>query len=416
MQYSIVCASPEQEREANRREGAEWGPPLLTPQHYIDREHLLLHTDLSRNRRHKWVMVTPDDPASLDFLASCETHRRVMLVLKPGQPQPVRAITYSIASVFVPLEKRKRGYATRMMALLHQRLSNTPQAPHSAPVHPTTRQHGPTKSLDQDLVLQPGSHGGDATASFLYSDIGNFYEPYGWKLVGPRHVEWSVQLQDAGLQPPSDAKWLEAEQLAEIAQLDQELLRRLFAEAAAKPQANDTATGTAQKILFALDDPTASAWRWRVQRDKFAFDRVQPQPPSRPTRYGIILPSSTGQPGYAAWTFDAAHQNLVLLRLHFVDQQQLETLVGILKAEAAKHGMTTVEAWNVDLAKLGVEIDQEQQARLCAGGKLPGFGDKLAGGILVERSQVHLPSVAWYGSRSGEQQVDWLLNEYGWYI
>ncbi|EPQ28132.1 uncharacterized protein PFL1_04459 [Pseudozyma flocculosa PF-1] len=428
MDIRIVAATPQQEVMANLREGAEWHGPLMTPRQYLEREAHLVDSALSRDgRRQKWVMVPPTaEPGTLDFLASCETHRRPMLVLKPGHSEPCRAVVYSICSVVVPPDKRKRGYASLMMTLLHQHLSSTGRVPFPTFGEQVSGQDGPTTAWEQDPALLDARHdgdsssAGDATASFLYSDIGDFYEAFEWKRAESRHVEWQVQDGAAGGTSSSSSpaavapRWLTADELVDIAQLDRKLLLRTFARAA------ETIGSQGQKIRFAIDDPEARAWRWRIERDNFTARFADPPLANRPTRYGVILGGGDGGgtadgPAYAAWTYDAAHRQLKLLRLQFETAAQFRTLVDLLKGEAQQHGMRSIEAWNVDLAKLGIAIDQPTQARLWKGEKVA-FERELAGGELVERDDVHLPSVAWYGERRGGQHVEWLLNEYGWYI
>lgn len=73
-EYKLVRASAAQDAAARRREWAEWGHPLLTPDEFNAREGVLDSRPFGRSRV-RWLLVsrTPSAACADDFHAACET-------------------------------------------------------------------------------------------------------------------------------------------------------------------------------------------------------------------------------------------------------------------------------------------------------------------------------------------------------
>ena len=87
------------------------------------------------------------------------SYRREIVIRRAGSEELESATGYGIASVFTPERNRGKGYARRMMQLLHWVLA--PRA--NLPPFPESWGAPPVESF------------GDATVSVLYSDIGEHY-------------------------------------------------------------------------------------------------------------------------------------------------------------------------------------------------------------------------------------------------
>ncbi|SJX65316.1 uncharacterized protein SRS1_15586 [Sporisorium reilianum f. sp. reilianum] len=416
--YVLVPATEAQDLVATERESVEWGQPLLTQDQFVTREKIVLGTtDFSVTRRQRWVLVPADDTTTLDFLSGCETYRRPILVKRPGKEQVERALSYSVCSVFVPESKRRNGYAAKMMTLLQHQLSPQVQVPKLL-----DEQEGDQVEGSGALVVQldeghegefkdGGKYGGNATCSFLYSDIDDYYSQFGWKVVGNRHVEWQPLSEgEMRVALPQGAKWLQPEELVELGRIDrQHLLSQLQNPATF----NDA-------IRFCVDDPEATSWRWLIKRSNFYATTLLPDSAPKPKYFGLVLPSSTGaeaDSSYAVWMFDHVERKVAVLRLRFTSATAFAQLVGTVRQQAAEFGMKKCVAWNVDLASLGVELTKEDQDALEQGVRLERFQEALQGGALVERKgkSTSLPALAWYGDKQRGERIEWICNEYGWW-
>ena len=105
----LVRATLQQYRQSLVNNYVEWGAHLTLEQ-YLAREETLRSQPFARcNDAHtSWVLVPSDNILTLDLLAHCETYSRPVLV--SGEGEVVEKICYSVASVFVPVHLRVRGY------------------------------------------------------------------------------------------------------------------------------------------------------------------------------------------------------------------------------------------------------------------------------------------------------------------
>lgn len=418
--YVLVPATEAQDLIATEREWVEWGQPLLTQDQFITREKTVLGpTDFSITRRQRWVLVPADDTTTLDFLSACETYRRPILVKRPGKEEVERSLSYSVCSVFVPESKRRNGYAAKMMTLLQHKLNPKAKVPRLVDEQEGDKVEGSgalVVKLDEGAEGEfedGGKYGGNATCSFLYSDIGEYYSQFGWKVVGNRQVEWNpLAEQDDSVALPGDAKWLTAEQLNELGRIDrQHLLSHLQRTTASH---NDNA------IRFCVDDPEATSWRWLIKRSNFYATTLLPEAAPKPSHFGLKLPSKSGDEkdaSYAVWMFDFIERKVAVLRLRYSSPTAFAQLVGAIRQQAAKFEMKKCVAWNVDLAGLGVNLTSEDQDKLGKGERVERFEKELHGGAVVERNgkSASLPALSWYGDKEKGERIEWVCNEYGWW-
>lgn len=402
--YLLVPATPAQDLIATKREHLEWGAPLLTEDQFITREKSVLDgTDFSRNRRQRWVLVPADNTTTQDFLSACETYRRPILFKRPGKGRVESGWGYSVCSVFVPEGKRRMGYAGQMMTLLREILKPKRAARPGDLVEGLDERKG---ELGEDH-----RYGSNATLSFLYSDVGEYYKKFGWQVVGNRHVEWPPLSEgDSPVRLPEGAKWLEPDELREVGRMDREFLLS---------QLQTPSSPGDGKIRFCLDDPEATSWRWLIKRSSFYATTLLPESAPKPKHFGLYLPSISGKgdESYAVCILDHIERKISILRFRFSSPQAFEVLIGAIRGQARQFGMKKCLAWNLNLASLSVELSEDDDQKLKAGEKVQGYQDKLKGGVVVERqgSGASLPALAWYADKQEGEDVEWVCNEYGWW-
>lgn len=257
--------------------------------------------------------------------------------------------------ILVTRQYRKKGFAQRMMSLLH------------------------------DVFVEKG-----VIASVLYSDVGDFYsrcsrlpialtggEPSGWTVAGPMQAEWTVK---AGVEAGSDqtARRLEEEDLDDIAAIDAKLFKHTV---------DSSETDALMCIL-----PTGPGLEWRSLKSKFYEKKLKAQgkrdalPSLDESGWGVELGSrdDLGSWAYALWAYDLQENELIILRLRGNSADQLRTMISKALEAAGQQRLEKVTAWNLD----------EALARQ-------------AGGTLVTRTE-HLPALAWYGEGS---RPEWIANE-----
>lgn len=225
------------------------------------------------------------------------------------------------------------------------------------------------------------TYGKDALLSFLFSDIGLFYGPLGWKMHKPYHVEWKV----VGATDAPQVQLLTRSDVARFAQSDYSSLQSEFANV--KPD---------RTTRFALSDPYGLAWDWTIERSNFYAHKAG----AGPQIWGASVPGATASPSFAIWAYD--HQpgvkELNVLRLRASSQDDVALLIAAAINQAHEQRLDKVKAWNLHLDSDGAEL-----------------APILAAGNLVERTKDSLPCVAWYGPEEDEDQLDWVACEKGWW-
>jgi GNAT superfamily N-acetyltransferase len=159
----LKLATEEQKRARDALNYEAWGM-LLTREQYGAREERLRAHAWSRDALTSWLLVDHDG----QVLSSCEAYRMESFV------QGSAGTTWGVASVFTERRLRGKGYASRMMALLVERLRE----------------------------LDPKAH-----AIVLYSDVGTaMYERSGFVVVGSgQDRAWSAEPGEPSAEIVTDA-------------------------------------------------------------------------------------------------------------------------------------------------------------------------------------------------------------------
>ncbi|KAI6032039.1 hypothetical protein BKA83DRAFT_4209212 [Pisolithus microcarpus] len=374
---TLFPATPEQVLLSRKRTWPQWGGKL-TEEQYIEKARLMDAMEHATDSRLiTWVLAPRDDPTSLDFMCSCETYRRRGLVQYRGSIEQnseiQEVVCYGIASVFTPLDKRGRGYASHMMRLLHWVISG----------------RGASCSLSEFPIEwgQPPpevEQAGKGLFSVLYSDIGEFYqktgpglvESGGWQTRDPVSTVWEVPREPLDLQSNAGFTWLKREDFDRLWAKDVELIKRSIVDM-------PTLTGPTAIVSFLPDEGVAS----------FQFHRsiIGTEDPVSMDMYGVQRNhTNVGQPTYAVWSVDThpLPPTLIVIRLHATEETFLDLIQKIQEA-ARRHGIVRMEIWNLRKDLVGLA------ARL--------------GGRTLQRDE-HLPAIKWYGE-GDTANIRWAFNE-----
>ena len=229
---------------------------------------------------------------------------------------------------------------------------------------------------------------GNAIASALYSDVGDFYGACGpstssvptqqsWNITDPFGTIWDVP-SDIPEDVDEHLEWVDTE----------ELLDRLWQEDEAAIQ-NELASEVEDKVLFSFL-PARGVAAVQHRRNMFYAPAASNGLKSRiglRLRYTDII--AQPQPlQFATWTIDPSHTpptNLIITRLRS-DPTSFPTLLHAIFKFASDNKLKKVEVWNLDPQLADSALD--------------------LGGVTESRS-LNLPALAWYGP--GE--VMWRHNE-----
>lgn len=302
------------------------------------------------------VLVPANDLATLNPLCSCETYRRPVLL-----PSGRHVVGYSVAGVLSPPENRKKGYALLMMRLLALEL----RAPAGA---------ARVEWIDGQ---GPWTGGNDALLCVLYSDVGKFYQPAGWEIVGTaRTTTWAL---DALASPPSTS---------DSTSPPQKLFRIPFDNSALTALASADVALLSTSLpsnSFAMD-PNGATYHWHMTRSIFTA-----------THSNISVPStwgfrSTTSSAFVLFAFDFPHKELKILRIRTTGGEEAREMMARVFEEAIRAGCERVVAWNLEAELLGAMPDGQR-------------------GTTAERDD-SLSALNWFGE---EGQGIWAYNEgYGW--
>ncbi|KAF2745456.1 hypothetical protein M011DRAFT_406460 [Sporormia fimetaria CBS 119925] len=365
----------EQEKQIQfRLNSVEWRG-ALSPEAYLHREAELSKQELTRDGGITyWILVdtaqhnalNPTSKSRLP-LASCETYRKRALVWRDGKVQEI--ISHGIGSVFCAPHLRKKGYAGRMLQELGTALKT----------HQTE---------DKECLF-----------SILYSDIGKkFYAGFGWEPFNSSHVAIPGTASDRAAGELPAAQPLYAEDLQELCELDESLLRK---------ELESRSEGS--RIAVALV-PDIQTIRWHHVREDFVAAELHGKPPKVK---GAIVGSEKGKRAWCYWTRMWGNENPQETKgntfhiLRFVVEENFEGDVATAKAamlsmaqkEAQEWGLEHVEAWNPSPDTVAAAQKLYPQAEV------------------VDRDTESITCLQWFPEHSGNiaESIDWVSNEkYGW--
>ncbi len=306
-------------------------------------------------------------------LALPQYHRTAVVKQEDGTTQEVRV--QSVATVLVPPQYRRKGYAQTMMQLLHERIAASPE------------------NTDQVEAGVP------ARFSFLYSDVGDFYVPLGWNRAPSEQVEWDVKSllsADTAALPTTTA--VQGGDIRALSALDARLTTEELQRRPSDPN----------KLVLSIIEHEGHAFEWMVRRAELALGFYGRQPPSV---WGARISNSNS---FAIWTVaahptDKSKEEILLLRWRYDSASELLALARAAADVANKLDIGRVTAWNVNTSAAGLPATVESPAERAAW-----IATSLLGGKLVERAS-SIPNYAVYPPVNGRKQVQWLNNEKGWW-
>ncbi|KAG8737411.1 hypothetical protein FRC10_008190, partial [Ceratobasidium sp. 414] len=361
MQVTLKPASRAQETEARRLRSVEWAKWLGYDEYLHKWEVWDTLEHANGGKLVTWVLVPTEDPETLNILSTCTTYRRDILVLPPNEIKSTASTGYAVASVFTPPQCRGKGYATRMMGLLHFAIAQSG----GVPAFPTSWGKPPQQIEPHGMV------------SVLYSGVGTFYskcppsEGTGWTIVGTKTAHWIVDEINI---PPIDSKVDMLSQEAAVSTLvaDTPLFKHDF-----------ESKGPSSRIHFAFQ-PTAAWCLFQMRNHLDHPDYVA----SPPTTWGVRIQAGDGETHFIIWTYKpypASQRKLIVINLR-ASPATFPLLFIAMGSVARNEGHHVIEAWSLD-----EELDSAVRS---------------TGGLMFQRGG-QLPAMKWYGPR---EDVVWAGN------
>ncbi|KAJ3513692.1 hypothetical protein NLJ89_g2808 [Agrocybe chaxingu] len=363
MEATLVHATSQQTR-ASLLHRYDPDGPITLPQH-IERADVLGKLSYAHNKQLYWALVPAGNPITEEILSTVSTIVRKVLIQGTGEsPAPSSHTAFSITHVYTPKELRKKGYATKMMALLHGQIS-TPSSRYNT-------------QKEQDGVTPVETYP-TGILSFLYSGVGDFYSRCGdpgWHIQTSTEVYWDVESVLSHSPDHGKVDYLTEDDFVRVAQRDALLLTE---ELTTRARNN-------QPQAFAVL-PTGEEFAWLVARSRFYGKILSPVP--LPMHWGIQLDDNN----FAIWFIDYTKHELQFLRTRCVDGKKLMVMVHAAAIVAKQQGCQKILAWNLN-------------ERLLDESKLCGVD------VMAQPRRKNLAAVAWYGSGSCPA---WITSEkYGW--
>ncbi|CAE6525341.1 unnamed protein product [Rhizoctonia solani] len=287
------------------------------------------------------------------------SYRRDTFILPKGETTAIPGIGFGIAAVFTPARYRGKGYAGRMMNLLHFAIAK----PEGIPSFPSTWGLAPPFRLEQPCEV-----------SVLYSDVGKFYERcapgegVGWTIVDPMTTEWVVEA-DGNKTAPASVELLSRDDAIKAVAGDLDLFKKDL-----------ESKGPSERIHFGFQ-PTAAWCSFQMH-----WDDKHPLYMSSPPSFWGAKTKVGEETHFIVWQYEASPKpKLIILYTRATPEtfpDLFEAARSVCRAE--KHG--AIETWNLDEALVPI------------GGQL--------GGRTYERGE-HLPAMKWYGEPG---EVVWVGN------
>ncbi|KAG4223629.1 hypothetical protein PC116_g27907 [Phytophthora cactorum] len=279
----------------------------LTPEGYLEREDYLAKQPLARGTGWRWWYLTlADDPEQV--LAMCKTMHRDLLVRDgsaTGEKLSVRQEQgYCICSVVTSSSYRGRGLASIMLKAVAKWLD------------------GP----------------GNATASILYSDVGDFYVSKGWNMLDsfesiltvPQTLPSKAQAQFPETRP------LTLDDIPRLCERDVESLKEDFHK-------YDLPNGSVLVTVL----PTADMINWLQSRIEYMNHQSKGKSPGVK---GSICESADS---WLYWYPDLRHEKITIQRVKLPRGQDEATSTRVLArllldaiGEASKWNLSEVDMWN----------------------------------------------------------------------
>lgn len=246
----VTLATPDECAKIWTNTSASWRDSLTAPVYLHEQLYLTTVPLAKNNGMTTWILVEKNLPQDhRRILCSCESFlKRSLMADTDGKVEEV--IVHGIASVFCPLQYRRRGYAARHMTEVAKALC--------------------TWRSDQARVA----------GSVLYSDIGKaFYARHGWK---PNPTNWHVEFRSMSIPRSSLTKELVENDLGELCKRDEAIIRGAMAVPA----------DGVKKLVTIL--PDLDHMLWHIGKENFATKHLFGK---TPRAKGVIA----GLPGNQVW-------------------------------------------------------------------------------------------------------------------
>ena len=339
-------ASPAQHHQTHLNSFSAWGTGLTLNQ-YIAREQFLMQYPYAKLRLHVWVLVPKSDPMTLDILAACETYSRPCVVVDNNQII-LNQTSHTVATVFTPVSKRNRGYASIMMEKLFHLLGS------------------------KEEVI----------ATTLYSDIGpKYYCKLGWDLYSSESAVFKVKKDDVVnsslpmITGHINLKPLTVSDLKRVSERDiQNLISSIRNENQIKSNYNNgmvmSPYGT--PTVFAVL-PTADCQEWLHGRAIFYSKELLKRNPPQFVGCEYInndMNKNSSSWGFITWYHDFTEKKLMILRLFNNENNKIvtDTLIRAAIMEARAWELEHVELWDpakLDLSGLDYTLFNRKESLSC---------------------------------------------------
>ncbi|KAI9730343.1 MAG: hypothetical protein M1834_005853 [Cirrosporium novae-zelandiae] len=380
---ALVPATPQEIIECAKLNFSAWAGPLSL-ESYLQRESFLATQGLTKDGGiTTWILVDTSTKNRI-ILSACESIRKRALLYHNGKLEEVTA--HGVASVYCRPEFRGRGYASRLIKELGDKLRTW--------------------------------HHQEAVFAVLYSDIGKkFYTAHGWNPFPSTHISLPAVLNgDRASSTP-----IFTSNLAEYCRDDENALRKSLSS-------NSNLSSNTKVALI----PDAETMHWHHAREEFLakelFGRL-------PDKKGAAVGSAPGERVWCIWTRtfgdnenphvlrilrmvvegedwqsrlgqgnegneDRCSQPLAKLQGENRDEKVLKIMTALseAQAEAQRWNISEVQLWNPSPLTI-----------LAAKNIDPSI-------TVVNREETSIASLKWYGvANKLYNSVEWIANEkYGW--
>jgi len=325
-----------------------WGKPLTLKQYFereeINYKHSLcnLERDYSKQKLgdYYWVLKdsnvhspVSDDPRLCTIVASCEILVRDAWVIDSAENEPKvkDCLSAVIGSVFTYPENRSKGYASKMLTLLVEKMQN---------------------------ILT-----GKYDFSFLYSEVGEFYSRFGFQ---SRHVPLvKIELNSYREEPRFPYHPLTTDFDECVAVYSSKLKNEMTTDASRDKNGKDM-------ISFCVK-PHVGTIEWFLNRSRHSAYSLAGQ--SKQEAANLVFGSTleTAESGFAIWLLDYRTKQATVLMLYASSFENFKKLVLICRnlVPAEFEALTFWESEIVDYDKSGVPkrkevlsyVENELQAR-----------------------------------------------------
>lgn len=257
---------------------------------------------MCKNRLRVWGLYTDEGR-----VAACETIERPALVqAKNGEVKSTSS--FSIGAVFTPKEHRGKGYASVMMKQMASGVPFKPALSDEEIIKATG-----VKTVDQSLRFTP-----------LWSDVGVFYEKFGWK--GTTDYQYEVNIAEGHVPETngtSPVKYLNESDIYKLGDLE---TANFISDFEKFPYKGDYKCGIV---------PDHTLYEWHFARAKYLAKFAKAPVP---TVFGAQVGDS-----WMAWHHMYNAKELAVLRVKLAKAEDLKVLIDAAKKHVKEAGFSMID-------------------------------------------------------------------------